>query len=98
MQKISKEVLKKCANNLMFDMLEEEYDTLLNEFDDLMSQMALIDKIEGLKELTPMTFPFECSTSFLREDEEGEMLDVNEVLSNAKDVSMGQIKLPKVVK
>lgn len=98
MQKISKEVLKKCANNLMFDMLEEEYDTLLNEFDDLMSQMALIDKIEGLQELKPMTFPFECSTSFLREDEEGEMLDVNEVLSNAKDVSMGQIKLPKVVK
>lgn len=98
MQKISKDVLKKCANNLMFDMLEEEYDTLLLEFDDLMNQMALIDRIEGLNELEPMTFPFNCSTSFLREDEEGEMLDVNEVLSNAKDVSMGQIKLPKVVK
>lgn len=98
MQKISKDILKKCANNLMFDMLEEEYDTLLLEFDDLMNQMALIDRIEGLNELEPMTFPFNCSTSFLREDEEGEMLDVNEVLSNAKDVSMGQIKLPKVVK
>ena len=98
MQKISKEVLKKCANNLMFDMLEEEYDTLLNEFDDLINQMTLMDKIEGLKDLEPMTFPFECSTSFLRDDEEGEMLDIEEVLSNAKDVSMGQIKLPKVVK
>ncbi len=98
MQKISKELLKKCANNLMFDMNENEYDTLLKEFDELIDQMKLIDKIEGLDSLEPMTFPFECSTSFLREDIEQEMLSIDEVLLNAKDVVNGQIKLPKVVK
>ena len=46
-----------------------------------------------------MTFPFDCTTSYLREDEESEpMLPLNEVLKNAKDVTANQIKLPKVVK
>lgn len=98
MQKISIEMLKECANNLMFDMRDEEYQTLLNEFDVLLKQMSLMDKIEGIDNAEPMTFPFECSTSFLREDEECEMLTVEDVLSNAKDISAGQIKLPKVVK
>ena len=30
MKKVSLELLKKCANNLMFDMEDEEYQTLLN--------------------------------------------------------------------
>ena len=97
MKKVSIELLKKCANNLMFDMKEEEYQTLLNEFDLLLEQMALIGQIEGLDNEEPMTFPFECQTSFLREDVEDTPLTVQEVLLNAKDVAAGQIKLPKVV-
>jgi len=97
MKKVSIELLKKCANNLMFDMEEEEYQTLLNEFDLLLDQMALIGQIEGLDNEEPMTFPFECQTSFLREDVEDTPLTVQEVLLNAKDVAAGQIKLPKVV-
>lgn len=97
MKKVSKELLKKCANNLMFDMKDEEYQTLLNEFDLLLEQMALIGQIEGLDNEEPMTFPFECQTSFLREDVEDTPLTVQEVLLNAKDVAAGQIKLPKVV-
>lgn len=98
MKEISYDLLKKCANNLMFDMKEEEYQTLLKEFDDLISQMKLIDNIDNLNQLEPMTFPFECSTDYLREDLEGEMLPLEDVLLNAKDVTANQIKLPKVVK
>ena len=97
MKKVSLELLKKCANNLMFDMKEEEYQTLLNEFDLLLDQMSLIGQIEGLDEEEAMTFPFDCHTSFLREDEEETPLSTQEVLLNAKDVAAGQIKLPKVV-
>ena len=61
--------------------------------------MKLIDNIDGLSSLEPTTFPFDCTTSYLREDEESEpMLSLNEVLKNAKDVTANQIKLPKVVK
>ena len=97
MREINLEMLKQCANNLMFDMKEEEYQTLLNEFDILKQQFALIGEIKGLDEEEPMTFPFECHTDFLREDEEGETLSVDDVLSNAKDVYAGQVKLPKAV-
>ncbi len=99
MKEISYDLLKQCANNLMFDMKDEEYKTLLNEFGTLIEQMKLIDNIDGLASLEPMTFPFDCTTSYLREDEESEpMLPLNEVLRNAKDVTANQIKLPKVVK
>lgn len=98
MIKITLELLKNCANNLMFDMKEEEYETLDKEFDTLIKQMSLMDDIEGINDVEPMTFPFDCSTSYLREDVEGEMLDSKEVLRNAKEVTANQIKLPKVVK
>lgn len=98
MKEISYKLLKECANNLMFDMKENEYQTLLDEFDELVNQMKLIDNIPNLNQKEPMTFPFDCSTDFLREDEEGEMLSVEETLMNAKDTMANQIKLPKVVK
>lgn len=97
MKEITKEVLKDAATRLMFDMSEEQYDTLEKEFEIMIRQMQLIGEIEGVDECTPMTFPFDVSTNFLREDEAIEPLNKEEVLANAKDVYEGQIKLPKVV-
>lgn len=91
------EILKKCANNLMFDMSEEQYQLLLKEFQVITKQMELLGEINGLSEVEPMTFPFDVTTTFLREDVEGVCLTKEEVLRNAKDVVDGQIKLPKVV-
>lgn len=97
MLKYNLEILKKCANNLMFDMSEEKYQVLLEEFEVITKQMELLGDIEGVNDVTPMTFPFDVFTTFLREDIEGECLPKEEVLKNAKDVVDGQIKLPKVV-
>ena len=91
------EILKKCANNLMFDMSKEQYQLLLKEFEVITKQMELLGEIDGLSEVEPMTFPFDVFTSYLRDDIEGECLTKEEVLKNAKDVVDGQIKLPKVV-
>ena len=97
MAKYDKDLLKKCANNLLFDMSETQYELLLKEFDILTKQMQVLGEIEGLESITPMTFPFDVSTSFLREDEPEESITKEEILRNAKDVQDGQIKLPKVV-
>lgn len=97
MEKITKEVLKKAANNLMFDMSDEEYETLLNEFEVIIKQMEIISSIEGVDEAEPMTFPFEVTTDYLREDVPSEPLVRDDALKNAKDVVDGQIRLPKVV-
>ncbi len=97
MKEVNKEVLKESAHKLLFDMKEEEYDTLLHEFDIVLKQMKAISEIAGVDEATPMTFPFDVSTSYLREDVPVEPLSVDEALKNAHDVIDGQIRLPKVV-
>jgi len=97
MKKVDLETLKIAASNLMFDMKEEEYETLLKEFEVILNQMDILSKIEGVDNVEPMTFPFDCKTSYLREDEAKKPLDRNEALKNAGDVVEGQIRLPKVV-
>ena len=98
MKKVSKEILKNTANKLMFDMTDEQYDMLIKEFEVLIKQMELIGDIPGVDDAKPMTFPFEVTNDFLREDEVASPLKQEEVLKNATDVVDGQIRLPKVVK
>ena len=97
MKEVNKEVLKDAANRLLFDMKDEEYDTLLDEFGVIQHQLKLIANIKGVDEVTPMTFPFDVTITYLREDEPITPLKQEEVLKNAHDIKDGQIKLPKVV-
>ena len=94
---IEKEKLKKYARLLMFEMKDEEYSTLQDEFEVILKQMDLIGEIEGIDKVEPMTFPFKNEDAFLREDEEGDYLTVGEVLENAKHVVDDQVKVPRVV-
>ena len=56
---IEKEKLQMYAEKLFFRMNDEEYTTLQQEFDVILKQMDIIDKIEGISNVEPMTFPFE---------------------------------------
>ena len=98
MKSNNKETLKTAANKLMFEMSEEQYNNLLNEFGIITTQMELIGKIEGVDNASPMTFPFDVTSTYIREDEATEPLDRDVALKNAKDVVDGQIRLPRVVK
>ncbi len=97
MKKVDKDVLIDAANRLLFSMSDKEYDLLLEEFKILLAQMEMMEKVEGLSQIEPMTFPFECATAYLREDTPEEPLSRDEVLANAGSVKDGEIKLPKVV-
>lgn len=94
---MTKERLKLLAEKLMFTMNEEEYDTLLNEFDIILKQMELIEKIDNINEVEPMTFPFPIEGVNLREDIVEDELPIEDILSNSENVKYNQIKLPKVV-
>lgn len=98
MKTVTKEVLKTTANKLMFDMSDEQYDQLVTEFDVLIKQMNLIGEIEGVDSAEPMTFPFEVTNDYLREDVATVPEDKEQILKNSADVVDGQIRLPKVVK
>ena len=69
MRTINKDLLKVAANKLMFTMDESQYDTLLEEFHTILKQMDIIGEIKGVDDVEPMTFPFDVTTSYLREDE-----------------------------
>lgn len=94
---IEKDKLKKYARLLMFEMDEEEYSTLQEEFDVILKQMDLIGQIEEIEKVSPMTFPFKNTDVTLREDEVGDYLTVGEVLENSKHVVDDQVKVPRVV-
>lgn len=96
---IDKKLLKSYANKLMFDMNDEEYDTLQNEFSIILKQMDLIGKIENISDVEPMFFPFPNDEATLRDDEVDEIntLTVDEVLDNTKFQAKDQVKVPKVV-
>ena len=97
MKEYNIEVLKDAAKRLLFDMSDDEYETLLKEFDIVTKQMGIIGHNSEIEKYEPMSFPFECTTPYLREDVPAEPLSREDALRNSKRKIGGQIKLPKVV-
>lgn len=97
MENMDQEYFKKLANQLMFDLSEEEIKELQEEFKILQEQIALLDRIntDGVEE---MIYPFEAETTFLREDEVDHVITREEALSNVTSVMAGHVHVPKVVK
>ncbi len=98
MKEITDSLLKECAKNIMLELNEEEFNTLKKDFIMVSDELNKMSRIEGIDDAIPMTFPFDVSISYLREDEPNNQITREEALSNAKDVIGGQIRLPKVVK
>ena len=96
---ITRDVLDNLAKKLMFKMNDEEYKTLENEFDVILKQMEFIDKIDGIEEVTPMTFPFALNLddNYLREDVYKNEINFNDMVINVKDYDDNRVKVPKVV-
>lgn len=96
---MTKEKLEELARKLMFEMEEDEYQTLLSEFDVILKQMDLIDKISDIDTVTPMTYPFdlELDDTYLREDNPSNEICFDDMKVNVKDYDSGMVKVPKVV-
>ena len=94
---MDKKTLKELANKLMFTMNEEEYDTLVQEFEIILKQMDLIGKIEGIDKVEPLIYPFPLDNVSLREDTVSEELEIDDILLNSGSNLYNQVKLPKVV-
>lgn len=97
MEDYSKEYFKKLANQIMFDLSDEEVSELQEDFKTLTKQMELLNDIntEGVE---PMVYPFEDATSYMRDDVVTNQITQEEALLNAPKKQDGQIVVPKVVK
>lgn len=96
-EKKDREYFRSLAHNLMFDLSDEEADSIVKEFGTLESQMHLLDAVntEGVEE---MIYPFEDETTFLREDVVSNVITQQEAMSNVTKKIEGHFVLPKVVK
>lgn len=94
---MKKEDIKVLANNLMFDLNDEEVEDISKEFDKLDKMLAFFDEIDT-NNVKEMVYPFEDETSFLREDEVSNVLSQDDALKNAAKVISGHVVVPKVVK
>ena len=94
---MNKETLKSLAHNLLFDMKDEEYETLSKEFDIILKQMKLIESIPNIEKVKPMFYPFPLEDVEMREDEVTERISTEDLLQNASSYEYDMIKVPKVV-
>lgn len=96
---VTKEKLEEYAKKLMFEMNEDEYKTLIDEFEIILKQMEYIDNIKDIDTVSPMTFPFdlELDDSYLREDEYNNEINFDDMKINVKEYEDNMVKVPKVV-
>lgn len=96
---ITREKLKEYAKKLMFEMSEDEYKTLEDEFEVILKQMELIDNIKDIDSAESMTYPFdlELDDSYLREDIASNEICFDDMKVNVKEYENNMVKVPKVV-
>ena len=98
MSNFTKEKIDKYANDLLIGLTEEERDMIQKEFDDIEASMELINKIDGIKDVEPQSYPFDMEINDLRSDEvEGEVIPIETLLRNAGSVEGREVEVPKVV-
>lgn len=96
---ITRDKLEEYAKKLMFEMNDDEYETLEREFEVILKQMDLIGKIDNIDDVSPMTFPFdmELDDSCLREDVCNNEICFDDMKINVKESLGNRVKVPKVV-
>lgn len=96
---MTKSELESLAKKLMFEMNDNEYETLMKEFDVILKQMDLIGKIKNIDKVEPMFYPFDLGLddSFLREDVFSNEISFSDMVINIKNYEDDRVKLPKVV-
>ena len=97
MEKFSTEYFRKLANDLRFDLSDQEIESLKKDFIEVEKQVTLFESIDT-ENVEEMVCPFEAPTTYLREDVVDEVLSQEEALANVKEVRMGHVHVPKVVK
>ena len=88
---------KKLAHQLMFDLSDEEADSIVEEFTSLEKQMGLLETIDT-ENVEEMIYPFEEETTFLRDDVVTNVISQDDAVANVTKKIEGHFILPKVVK
>ena len=97
MSKFTKELIDDLANKLLIGLSDEENEMVLNEFDAIDKSIDLINEIDGISEVEPMTHCLDDFVYVLREDVPEESVEIEELLKNCDDTEGREVVVPKVV-
>ena len=97
MSKFTKELVDDLADKLLIGLSSEENEMVLSEFDEIDANIDLINEIDGIEKVEPMTHCLDDFVYELREDVAVEGLPIEDILANSDDTEDREIVVPKVV-
>jgi len=97
MAKFTGEQVINYADKLLIGLTEEEVKMVLDEFEDIDTQISLINNIPNIENIEPMTHCLDNFEYVLREDIVEESSNIDEILQNCDSTLDRQVKVPKVV-
>ena len=97
MSKFTKELVDDLADKLLIGLSPEENEMVLSEFDEIDANIDLINEIDGISEVEPMTHCLDDFVYELREDVAVDGLPIEDILANSDDTEDREIVVPKVV-
>ena len=97
MSKFTAEMVDSYADKLLIGLSPEENAMVLNEFDAIDANIDLINDIEGISDVEPMTHTLDDFEYELREDVATESPAIEDLLRNSDDTEDREIVVPKVV-
>lgn len=97
MSKFTKELIDNYADKLLIGLTPEENAMVLKEFDAIDENIDLINKIEGISDVEPMTHCLDDFEYVLRDDVVEESPSIEELLQNSDRTEDREIVVPKVV-
>ena len=97
MSKITEEFVIDLANKLLIGLDSEEKSHALNTLADIDLSVELIDAIDSLKDVEPMTHTLDDFEFVLRDDEIEESVNIQDLLANSDEHTNREVEVPKVV-
>ena len=97
MEKFTREMVNDYADKLLIGLTEEENKMVLDEFEIIDKNIDIINEIEGIEDVEPMSWCLDDFTYELREDVVEDSIPVEELLQNCDDYVGNEVRVPKVV-
>jgi len=97
MSKFTKEMVDDYAEKLLIGLTDEENKMVLDEFEIIDANIDLINKIEGIEKVEPMSWCLDTYIDHLREDEVKPSITREEAFKNCDVHTESEVEVPKVV-
>lgn len=95
--KFTKEMVDDYADKLLIGLTDEENQMVLDEFNIIDKNIDIINEIEGIENVIPMTHALDDFVAYMREDIADDSIEIDLLLQNCDEVSGREVEVPKVV-